>query len=427
MLVSDLQFESGGNALGQLAASGALPGAVALAAAGMNGPGAGTLAIDAAGNLCWTAPGGAAGAPVDVSAGGTFLLAAADARQWLRVEVYAAYLALPSTAAIALADRYASPLVSADVTAAQAAAGNVATWSVTLHNTSSAAAGTLKIWLDAASYAGVQISLDGTTWSRPTTSAAGLAIGTLAAGASATIYLKRTVAASSPSAASCLISLHASWQTPIVAEIAARGLFRIFNAAGYRLYKSSALPLSLADLWSTVSTLPATPGAVADGTWYFGVSYFDGVYDGGFAPVGPNGEPYLTAVIASGAATPPPPAAPLSLILSEDAPGVCGVTATGPQLAAAALPYQWQLSYTVNGGAATVLAYPYAAGGVAVLAVELPAQAPASVIAVSLVIQRNDGTAGSPVWTSSAAATASLTLAAAGPSPPLAGMTAGTS
>ena len=412
MTPDQIQFQSSGSPLNTLLPIDTLPGVQILAVAALCGPGQGLLSIDAAGNLSWTPPGGAAGGAINVSAGGNFTLYDSAGNAWLSVFVGGAYLALAAQATVTLEDLFGGQLIDDDVTAAEASAGDVETWSIELANTSTSGIGSVVTWLDPETYAGLEISLDGTTWSRPTTQSAGLAVGTIAAAGSATIYLRRTVPAGAPSLADALVLLYASWSTPSAGQTAARGMFHIYGPAEYRIYRSQGSPpVQGSTPWATASTLPATPtDTFADGTWYLAVSYFDGIYDSGFYPVGPAGETYQTLVISGGTVAAAPPPAPLAIALQESNPGVVSILAMVASATAEAT--EWQISYTVNGGAATIVTKPFTAAALAVLSYSLPAQSAGSLVAVS--VQLSDSGTLSP------AISASITLAAgSGPSAPL--------
>ena len=148
------------------------------------------------------------------------------------------------------------------------------------------------------------------------------------------------------------------------------------------------------------------------------MSYFNGIYDSGFLPIGPRGESYLTLSVSGGSAAAAPPSPPQTLDLAESAAGVVKVTAVAAR-GSGSPPSQWYLSYTVNGGAPSVLTYRYSSGALAVLAATLPSQTPGSVVAVTLRTRRNDGTTETPFWTYSTPLSASITLAAGGPSAPI--------
>ena len=175
-----------------------------------------------------------------------------------------------------------------------------------------------------------------------------------------------------------------------------RGLYRIFNAAEYRLYRSNVAPPAPGETpWATSPTLPATPAdTFADGAWYVSVSYFDGIVDSGFLPLGPHGETYLLLTIAGGQATINPPGDPLDWRLEADAGGVVRVVGVyyedGPVRATA-----WALNWSSDGStpaAGSPLATAdVAASGLAVLDYSLPAVGDGLTVTVRLQMRRDDG------------------------------------
>jgi hypothetical protein len=403
---SELQFQSAGNPLVSLTPVNTLPGVQILSVAALNGPGNGLLDCDAVGNLTWAPPGGAAGTPVDCSAGGTFLLPDATGNAWLSVYVVAEYLALASQAAITLQDVYDGPLVNSDVTAAQASGGNVSTWTLSLVNTSSSSLSSVALWFTAgglASGLGLQASLDGSTWTAPT-SGSPLAVGTMAASASVTVHLKRTIPAAEASAAAVAVELAAGWTVSSTNyQTAARGLYRIFNAAKYRVYCESTPPVQGSTPTWTVNSLPTTGGSFADGTWYLAVSYFDGVYDSGFLST-------ETIVVSGGSAAPALPGPVLSVDLAETSPGTVTVTATATGTAGFSWFVDWTASnhyVTCRGGALDVLSY------------DITGLSPGATITVDVSLYNFALSAGGP------ALSASITLGdSSGPSAPLAAIAA---
>lgn len=192
-----------------LRVAGTVPGVVPLLAAGRNGPGQGRLRTSAAGDaLAWRAPGSATwGAWCSVPADGDYLLLDGDDLDcWLRVEVHTAYLVGSAEAIVALADRWTNAVAQADVTAAEAAAGDVLEYALTLTN---AGTQTLDVvaWLDATT-AALELSADGVSWSAPTDEASAVALGTLAPAATATLHLRRTIAAAADSDPDILNLIH---------------------------------------------------------------------------------------------------------------------------------------------------------------------------------------------------------------------------
>lgn len=131
----------------------------------------------------------------------------------------------------------------------------------------------------------------------------------------------------------------------------ARGKYRVFNAAEYRFYRSNtATPPAEGDTpYATSATLPATPAdTFANGTWLISVSYFNGVIDSGFLPLGPNGETYLTLIIAGGTEQSLPPNGPLSVQLVLGPGGTVRVVAVYAQNDANRAD-EWAVAYTDDG------------------------------------------------------------------------------
>ncbi|MBX3465272.1 MAG: hypothetical protein KF878_00045 [Planctomycetes bacterium] len=175
---------------------------------------------------------------------------------------------------------------------------------------------------------------------------------------------------------------------------AARGLYRVFGPAGYRIYRSDAGPPAEGDEpWATSAALPASPeDAFGDGTWWLSVSYSNGVVDSGFLPIGPTGETYRLLVVDGGEEAAAPPAAPIDVRLELRAGGVVRVVALyaqgGPLRATA-----WAIAYTVDGSppdedAPTVVQAFARPGGIELLARDLPAQPHGTTVRVRVQVRR---------------------------------------
>ena len=183
--------------------------------------------------------------------------------------------------------------------------------------------------------------------------------------------------------------------TKVVYCLDARGLYRVFNDAEYRFYRSSSAPPVEGDTpFATNATLPHEPAdTYADGTWYLSVSYFNGIYDSGFLPVGPRGETYLRLDLSGGVETGTPPGAPLHWHLTNVGGGVVRVTGiyaqTGSDRAV-----DWSLAYTVNGSTPATdtpdVNVTMIVGGLAQLVYDLPAQANGTTVKVRLQTRRLD-------------------------------------
>ena len=205
----------------------------------------------------------------------------------------------------------------------------------------------------------------------------------------------------------------------------ARGKYRVFNAAGYRFYRSSTGPPAEGAGWfATNATLPYQPSTTfADGTWYLSASYFDGVLDSGFLPLGPHGETYLKIVLSGGALVPATPSPPLTANLIQLAGGVVRIAAVYSSLPDGAnAATQWAVAYTTDGstpatGSPTITP-TMAAGPLAILSYRLPAQTNGTVVKVQVQVRRAVGAG----WSySPAAAVLTMTVATTGPTAPLGG------
>ena len=200
----------------------------------------------------------------------------------------------------------------------------------------------------------------------------------------------------------------------------ARGLYRVFNAAEYRFYRDNAAPPVEGDVpFATSATLPHTPADVfADATWYLSVSYFNGVIDSGFLPLGPAGETYLRLDLADGEESGSPPAGPTDWRLALDAAGV--VRVVGFYWESGSLRAdQWALAYTTDGGAPAADAPDVTAtmaAGLAILDYALPGQADGTTVKVRLQTRRDDD--GDWVY-SEDSVVKTITADAAGPTAPL--------
>lgn len=128
----------------------------------------------------------------------------------------------------------------------------------------------------------------------------------------------------------------------------ARGLYRIYNAAEYRFYRSNSLPLVTGSPFATNGTLPHTPATTfANGTWYVGVTYFNGVIESGFFPIGANGEPYVRIDVAGGVGIGSPPAGPLFWFLRAAPAGAARII--GAYFETGALRAdQWAINYEID-------------------------------------------------------------------------------
>jgi len=174
----------------------------------------------------------------------------------------------------------------------------------------------------------------------------------------------------------------------------ARGLYRIFNAAEYRFYRSSTGPPAESDSpFATNASLPYTPADVfADGIWWLSVSYFNGVLDSGFLPLGPRGETYLRLDLAGGAETDGPPPGPQGWHIEQLAGGVVRVVGVYFDSAAERAD-SWTIAYTTDGDdppedTADVVE-TMEGTGLSFLAYDLPAQPAGTTLKVRLQTRRD--------------------------------------
>ncbi len=210
-----LRIEVSATEVVHLTVIGAIHGVVPVAVAALGAPGVAIIrAAGEAGNeLAWQAPGSANFGPATVpTADGVYLLEDGDdPDKWLRVQVYTASLSgQPEQSTVYLTDRYANGPPYDDVTAAEAAAGDVATYTLTLTNDGTVTISQLVGWIDAA-VTGLEISDDGAAWVAPTTEAAGLALADVAPASSVTLHCRRTIAGGAPVDADILTLLHLAY------------------------------------------------------------------------------------------------------------------------------------------------------------------------------------------------------------------------
>jgi hypothetical protein len=194
---------------------GTIPGVIPLLAAARNGPGSGYLSSSGDGTwLHWRAPGSSTvGAGIYCASDGNYLLRdGEDPGKWLRVQVDASELAGGARGeTVALTDRFNNPIASDDVSAAEATAGDVETWTLTLENQSNAILSQLKVWIDP-TVSNIEISDDGVAWVSPTTQSTALALPDLAVGGTDTLHIRRTITAGAGSDGDVETLLHFSYR-----------------------------------------------------------------------------------------------------------------------------------------------------------------------------------------------------------------------
>ena len=179
-----------------------------------------------------------------------------------------------------------------------------------------------------------------------------------------------------------------------------RGLYRIFNDAQYRFYRKLGLPPAETDTpFDTNPTLPYEPtDTYGDGAWFLAVSYFNGVLDSGFLPLGESGERYLRVDISGGVEITPPPKAPSEWNVEVRDGGVIRVNGSYLQLGTLRAT-EWAITYTTDGSepgeppaVSPTTTVVMLESGLAIMAHDLPSQASGTIVTVRLQTRRLDGT-----------------------------------
>lgn len=230
------------------------------------------------------------------------------------------------------------------------------------------------------------------------------------------------------------------WEEPIATPIeppkpvrhyaAARGLCRVFNAAVYRLYRTGPYvaswppgtegepPAEGDPPWETCDALPYSPaGTFADGVWFLAMSYFNGVIDSGFYPVGPAGEPYLRLELSGGVEVGNPPQEP-SWSVEAIAGGKIRVSAYYAEDNADRAD-QWALQVKMDAPPSDPVTDPpvtasITGDGVTVWSYDSDALV-GTTAHVRLLVRRNDGTAEVPVWVYSPGTVKTVAIDSSGP------------
>lgn len=174
------------------------------------------------------------------------------------------------------------------------------------------------------------------------------------------------------------------------------GYHRIHNAKEYRYFWGTTPPQEGDTPKATKATLDyTTVDTFTDGIIYFSVSYFNGVIDSGFLPLGPNGETYIRLDLSSGTELNAPPQPPASWSLKQKASGVINVSGFIGERGDLR-PDTWILTYTtdgslpaINGGTYTQTISPTT--GLAVFDYDIPGQADGTTLNVLLQTRRTDG------------------------------------
>jgi hypothetical protein len=217
-----LRTAGGGGDMVFLRAVGTIPGVVITFASARNGGGQGRL-IRVAGCLAWQAPGSPVSGPIVATpVDGLYVLAdGADPSKYVRAQVYTAWLGGTGDAVVTLSDNFntfagTGAQVTDDVAAADAAAGLVTTSTYALSNLSANDARNVKLWLDIAGEgaAALAVSSDGTNFYHVTgpNQANVPSWPKIAHGASVPVYVRRTIAAATPSDPRVLSVLDWEWE-----------------------------------------------------------------------------------------------------------------------------------------------------------------------------------------------------------------------
>ena len=178
--------------------------------------------------------------------------------------------------------------------------------------------------------------------------------------------------------------------------VTARGLYRVFRDAEYRIYHSTSGPPVEGGAYTEYPTLPVVLAFGGIAKHYFSVSYFNGVIDSGFLPLGPRGETYILLDIQAGVLIPNKPHAPDDFRLEQRAGGV--VRIHGLYIESGSLrATEWAITYTTNGAepgtppaVSPTVTRTMPTSGLAILAYDLPAQANGTTVKVRLQARRND-------------------------------------
>ena len=177
----------------------------------------------------------------------------------------------------------------------------------------------------------------------------------------------------------------------------ARNYYSVFGAAEYRFYRSNSAPPVLSDTpYDTNATLPDTPTDVfADGTWFISVTFFNGLIESGFLPIGPAGETYLRLDVSGGEQIVSPPAGPGDWRLEQRTAGVVTVIGFYIQVGENRAN-KWSIARTFDGSTPATdtpdveLLMP--ALGLAIIEHDLPAQIEGATVKVRLQTMREDVT-----------------------------------
>ena len=207
-----LQWQKSSVEIQHLHAVGTIRGVKILQVAARNGKGTGRLRSTGDGTLLsWREPGAANyGGDCPCASDGDYLLLGSDPGKWIRIRVYEDFLfAGPREEPVLLDDVYNNEIGSDDVTAGEASAGDVETYTVTVKNMGTFTMTDVRFWLDPA-VSDLEIGFNGADWFSPTTEETAIELGfPFAPAASGTIHFRRTTGAAAPSDPKVLNNIHA--------------------------------------------------------------------------------------------------------------------------------------------------------------------------------------------------------------------------
>ena len=357
-----MRIESGGSLVSHLRGIGTVPGVQVTTVGGRNGVGKGALRYNSSG-LSWRAPQSVAfGTPVNVAAGGLFFLTdGADADKWVQVLVTAAYLPTTYLAAeVCLSDYFNNAVAPADHTEGGAAAE----WSFSLKNYTAGTITGITAWLDADTPENRECEIKwtaGGTYSQPWYEAQALTVfgsNSLAAGASAAIYVRRNTIGTRSAVRS--VRVHISWDDTAGGRgyQEARGSYRVAASAGdVEIYVSSSgrdpEPGSDAPI-ATPASLPNTPASTFGNGSHRVIAAVRNKYG-----LRSTSQRARLVTVASGSHTTNPPSGPDRMRMQPRAGGLVRVQSQylAPRSSTETLATTWALWWT-NTGVAPVLTNP---------------------------------------------------------------------
>ena len=177
--------------------------------------------------------------------------------------------------------------------------------------------------------------------------------------------------------------------------ISMRDQYTIFNTAEFRFYKAVGTPPLESDTpFDENATLPHEPADLfGDGSHFLSVSYFNGVKDSGFLPIGPNGETYLRLDISGGLEINLPPQGPTTVVLTKLPNGVIRIAALYVQTGGLR-GNEWAVAFTTDGSTPATdtptITKTIVGDPVSLYEHDLPAQSDGTTVKVRVQIRRLD-------------------------------------